>query len=471
MFSGRSTGARVAPPLGGPLSDQQEVGANPHLTTLDPAPPIRTLYLLGALLPAVLGAVSAAASWAITTLSAARRTALRDTLEGGAQRALDRYLDSGPVIEARWLVIRTLCIALSALLVGRELPSRLGNWLPVTAAMIALFAYALPSEIARGLAARSAETTAPLLLQILRPLEWLAAPIAAPIAWAGRVVGSLARPAPAPSPGVTETEVELIVNEGELNGSLGHDQSEMIRNVLDFGDATAGELMIPRTQVTAFDIGTPIAGLLRLVVESEHSRYPIYKDTIDNVIGVLHAKDLLRHAAAGTTSEVRVESFLRQPVVFVPESQLATSVLKDMRAGRHHMAVVIDEFGGFSGIITLEDLLEEIVGDIRDEHDVDEAPIVDSGDGKLMVDASVSISDLSRYLGAELPDDGDYNTLAGFIVAELGRVPEAGQSLQAFGLEFVVREADERRVMKVEITRLPSPESIAPRSSSRITAA
>ena len=368
-------------------------------------------------------------------------------------------------------MIRTLGIAISALLVGRSLPVGLGNWLPVVAAMIALFAYALPSEIARGLVARSADTTAPLLIQVLRPLEWLAAPVAAPIAWAGRVAGGWASPAPAPAPGVTETEVELIVNEGELNGSLGHDQSEMIRNVLDFGDATAGELMIPRPQVTAFDISTPIDGLLRLIVESEHSRYPIYKETIDNVVGVLHAKDLLRHASQGKPAEVRVEALLRQPVVFVPESQLATSVLKDMRARRHHMAVVIDEFGGFSGIITLEDLLEEIVGDIRDEHDVEEAPIVDVGDGRMMVDASVSMGDLSRYLGADLPEDGDYHTLAGFIVAELGRVPEPGATLRAFGLDFTVREADERRVSKVEITRMTAPESIAPRSSSRITAA
>ena len=422
-------------------------------------------------LPAAFAAFFAAASWAITTLSAARRAALRDTLEGGSRRALDRYLESGRVIEARWLVVRTLGIAISALLVGRELPEWLGNWVPVLAALIALFAYALPSEIARGLVGRSAERTAPLLIQALRPLEWLAAPLAAPIAWAGRVAGDWVSEAAPPTPGVTETEVELIVNEGELNGSLGHDQSEMIRNVLDFGDSTAGELMIPRPQVTAFDISTPIETLYRLIVESEHSRYPIYKDTIDNVVGILHAKDLLRHASLGKPSDVRIESLLRQPVVFVPESQLATSVLKDMRARRHHMAVVIDEFGGFSGIITLEDLLEEIVGDIRDEHDVEEAPIVDVGDGKMLVDASVSIGDLSRYLGADLPEDGDYHTLAGLIVAELGRVPEPGATLRAFGLDFVVRESDERRVVKVEIARVATPESVLPRSSSRITAA
>jgi CBS domain containing-hemolysin-like protein len=143
-----------------------------------------------------------------------------------------------------------------------------------------------------------------------------------------------------------------------------------------------------------------------------------------------------------------------------------------MRAGKHHLAIVLDEFGGTSGILTLEDLLEQIVGDIRDEHDVEEPPIVDVGDGKLLVDASVSIADLSRYLGAELPDDGDFHTLAGFIVAELGTVPEVGARVSAFSLEFEVKEADERRVLKVEITRrAPPAESVAPRSSSRIPVA
>ncbi|HEY2410152.1 MAG TPA: hemolysin family protein [Polyangiaceae bacterium] len=427
--------------------------------------------MLLATLPAVLAAVSAAASWSITTLSAARRAALRDTLEGGAKRALDRYLESGPVIEARWLVIRALGTSLSALLAVSALPVELGAWRIVVAAMISLFAYALPSEIARALVMRSAERTAPFLLQAVRPLELVAAPIAAPIVWLGRLVGGQFERISAPAPGVTETEVELIVNEGELNGSLGHDQSEMIRNVLDFGDATAGQLMVPRPQVTAFDIATDPNAALRQIVESQHSRYPVYKDTIDNIVGVLYAKDLLRLVAENRVAEAKLESLVHQPVAFVPDSQLATRVLKDMRVGKHHMAVVVDEFGGFSGILTLEDLLEEIVGDIRDEHDSDEPPIVDLGDGKLMVDASVSITDLARYLGVELPEDGDYHTLAGLIVAELGHVPEPGAKLTRFGLEFTISDADERRIAKVEIQRLAPPESIAPRSSSRITAA
>jgi CBS domain containing-hemolysin-like protein len=271
---------------------------------------------------------------------------------------------------------------------------------------------------------------------------------------------------------LVESEVEMLVNEGELSGSLGHEQSEMIRNVLDFSGITAGQLMVPRTQVHAIEIDTPVAEVLRIIAESEHSRYPVYRENIDNVVGVLHSKDLLPPLSRGDLEKIGLPTLVRQPVVFVPESQAADSVLREMRVGKQHLAVVLDEFGGTSGILTLENLLEQIVGDIRDEHDVEEPPIADLGDGKLLVDASVSIADLSRYLGAELPTDGDYHTLAGFVVAELGTVPEVGVRLTAFDLDFEVKEADERRVLKVEITRRSPPaESLLPRSSSRIPVA
>lgn len=427
--------------------------------------------MIVACLPAVFAAAFAAASWAIGTLSVARRAALRDTLEGGRRSALERYLQAGVAIESRWLVIRALGIGLTALLVGRELPQSWGSWLPLVAASIAVIAYAVPSEIARALVARDAERAAPLLLQVLRPIEILAAPISAPILWVSRLSGRWLMPKAAVAPGVTETEVELIVNEGELNGSLGREQSEMIRNVLEFGDVTAGQVMVPRTQVTAFSVEMTLDEVLQQIAESSHSRYPVYRGTVDNVIGLLYAKDLLQLAATGSLGSRSLESLLRTPIAFVPESQTASSVLRDMRAGRHHMAIVIDEFGGMSGLLTLEDLLEQIVGDIRDEHDTEDPPIVDLGDGRLFVDASIPIADLSRYLSAELPTDGDYHSLGGFLIAQLGRVPELGAQLTAFGLCFEVREADDRRVSKVEITRVPLPESVAPRSASRITAA
>jgi CBS domain containing-hemolysin-like protein len=422
-------------------------------------------------MPALIAATFAAASWSVGALSDARRLALREALTGGARDALERYETHGHAMEARWLVIRTLGISATALLIGQHLPP-LNGWMPAVAALGSLVVYGIPTEIGRVLATRNPERFTPLLLRLIAPIEMLFAPVAAPIVWIGRLFEAKTENRPTPAPGLVETEVEMLVNEGELSGSLGHEQSEMIRNVLDFGGITAGQLMVPRTQVHAIEIDTPVPEVLGLIAESEHSRYPVYRENIDNVVGVLHSKDLLPHLARGDLEKVGLATLVRQPVVFVPESQPADTVLREMRAGKHHLAVVLDEFGGTSGILTLENLLEQIVGDIRDEHDVEEPPIVDLGDGKLLVDASVSIADLSRYLGAELPTDGDYHTLAGFVVAELGTVPEIGVRLSAFDLDFEVKEADERRVLKVEITRRSPPaESVLPRSSSRIPVA
>ena len=437
---------------------------------MDPVPPARIADIVLATLPAALVALSGAASWALGLLPGTRRAALRDGLTGSARRQLERYIDHGPLIEARWLVLRAIGVAVTAVLVSRYLPPGLDGWVPAVAALVAVLAYAVPAEILKALAGRTPERAAPLLLQVLWPIELLTAPLAWATLWLGERVGSVvSKKHTDPPPAVTETEVSLIVTEGEMTGALDHEQSEMIRNVLEFGDVTARDVMVPRTQTTAFAVVTPVDEVLHQVADAAHSRYPVYRDTVDNVIGVLHAKDLLRAVARNETKEL--EPILRQ-VAFVPESQTAASVLKDMRAGHHHLAVVIDEFGGFSGIVTLEDLLEQIVGDIRDEHDGEEAPIADLGDGRMVVDASVPIADLSRYLGTELPDDGDYHTLGGFVVARFGRVPEVGASMSAHGLDFVVREADERRVTKVEIHRQGPPQSIVPRGpTSRVSAA
>jgi CBS domain containing-hemolysin-like protein len=435
------------------------------------SPPQFIAKLLLASLPAMFAAAFAAATASMGALSHARKVALRDSLGGRAAVALDRYLAHDSATESRWLVLRVLGVAISCWMMGHLLPESLGLWRPVLGALGAVTVYGVPAEALRVLTTRTADFSAPFLLQVLRPFELLAAPIAAPMVLFGRVVGRSVTTSPQPDDGVTETEVELIVNEGEMNGSLDSEQSEMIRNVLDFGDLTAGEVMVPRTRVTAFDVDLKPREVMAAVLESGHSRYPVYRERIDNVVGILHVKDLLKHNADGTLDGIKLQEVMRKPVAFVPETQPASGVLKDMRAGRHHMAVVIDEFGGMAGIVTLEDLVEQIVGDIRDEYDVEEPPLVDLGDGRLLVDASIPISDLSRYLGTELPEDKDYNSLGGFIIDQLGQVPSVGDKLSSLGFEFVVKEADERHVSKVEILRpAPKPDSLTPRST-RMTAA
>ncbi|MCA9600112.1 MAG: HlyC/CorC family transporter [Myxococcales bacterium] len=417
-------------------------------------------------------ALFGAASAAIGALSNARRVALREALEGKSRDALDRYLISGRTIEGRWVTLRVLGIASSAVLIALTMAAEpIGQWRALLSALAALVLYGIPAEILKAVALRNPERTAPLMLRYLRPFEFLVAPLAAPMVALGRLVdqrvvktGSIP-----PDARVTENEVEIIVNQGEETGALGHEASEMIRNVLEFGELTAGEVMVPRTQLVSFDIDTPLSEIVRVTTELGHSRYPVYRERVDNVVGMLHTKDLLSHAANHEGLEqLTLSEVLRRPVAFVPETRAASSVLKDMRAGRHHMAVVIDEFGGLAGIVTLEDLVEEIVGDIRDEHDTNEPPVVELDDGRLLVDAAIPIGDLEPYLGAEMPEDGDYHSLGGFIVDRLGRVPRVGARFVALGHEFVVRDADARRVAKVEIrppTRPSQP------SDPRVTAA
>lgn len=428
---------------------------------LDSEPPQQALLLGLAMLPAALAAVLSAASSVLATIPGARRAALRDYLPPTARAALDRYVQHETKIEARWRLWRVVGISVTAILLasyfGRRLSTDLA-WLAGVGAAVA--AYTIPAELARALLSTRAELLAPRLIRWLRPLEWLAAPFADPLAALGRAVSSSLGTTRVTNAGMTETEVELIVNEGELNGSLAHDQSEMIRNVLDFGTLTAGEVMVPRTRVDALNDRMPLEEVLATVAATQHSRYPVFSDGIDNVVGILHVKDLFTAVAQNRLASTTLRDLMRSPVAFVPESQLASTVLKEMRAGRHHLAVVIDEFGGFSGVVTLEDLLEEIVGDIQDEHDLDdEAPILELGDGKLLVDASLPVSDLNRRLGTQIPDDGDYVSVGGLLVDQLGHVPSVGSSHEAYGLRFLVREADERHISRVEIQPLqPTPE-------------
>jgi len=428
---------------------------------LDPPEQIPQLVLR--VLPALVASVYSAASAVFGNIPHTRRLALLDSLGEGPREALERYLAQTGVIEGRWLVLRVLGVTASAALVYPLAPAPQGVWTVV----LVLVAYVLPSQVLTALSSRLAEQALPSLLGSLRPLELLVAPLAAPFAFLARLAARNDREVESKNEtSLTETEVEILVNEGELNGSLDHDQSEMIRNVLDFGDVQAGDVMLPRMQVSAIAIDTPIKDVLRIAAETGYSRYPVYRDRIDNVVGFLHVKDLVTRANVEELGKLKVTDLMRTPVVYVPETQSASSVLAGMRAGKHHIAIVIDEFGGTAGIITLEDIIERIVGDIRDEHDDPEKapPIVELGEGRLLVDARVTMAGLSRHLGVELPEGGDYYSLGGFIVEALGQVPRPGAILSKLGFEFIVREADERHITQVEV--IPGAD-VAPRTSSR----
>jgi len=420
---------------------------------LDSEPPHLSLLLALSVLPSLLAAPFAAIAATVTSLSSSRQAAIHDTLSGAAARVVDRYFSAQEKIHTRWVVLRVSGVAASAALLGSQLAPQVPyGWL--IAWVLSVACYAIPGEALRHYMRPHAEDIFPRLLSWARPGEWLVAVFADPLYW---VVTrwSDRGPRSAPSPALTETEVEMLVNEGELSGALDHDQSEMIRNVLDFGEVTAEEVMVPRTQMDALPAELSINDALSEATATQHSRYPVFAESIDNVVGILHVKDLFHAMVHENAQDKRLIDLARKPVPFVSEGQLASSVLRDMRAGRHHMAVVLDEFGGVSGILTLEDLLEEIVGDIQDEHDQDDAArIVMVSPNTARVDASTPIADINRTIGTELPE-GDYVSLGGLIIEHLGKVPRKGTSHDLLGLKVVILDSDQRHVSKVELSEVP----------------
>ncbi len=422
---------------------------------MDSEPPQPSLLFVAlTLLPAFFAAGYAIVNSTASSLSPARKVALRDTLEGSDRAAMDRFLSAQHKIETRWLIGRVAGVSATAALMAWQLGHSMDSaWFYAWVSAIA--AYAIPTEIGRQFSRPRADRLLPGFLRFIRVGEWLVAPFADPLHLIGRQAAGGAAGQSNPSASLTESEVELLVNEGELNGSLDHEQSEMIRNVLDFGEVTAEELMVPRTQVDAINGAQTMEEILAEASSSQHSRYPVYAESIDNVIGILHVKDLFQAMVEGQEGKTALD-LARRPVAFVPEGQLASTVLKEMRAGRHHMAVVLDEFGGVAGILTLEDLLEEIVGDIQDEHDADDAARI-----KLVsphcavVDASTPVADVNRALGTDLPEEGDYVSLAGLLLEHLHTVPPQGSEHEVLGLKVVIQEADEKRIGQVQLSDVP----------------
>src|SRR2546422_9951707 len=222
--------------------------------------------------------------------------------------------------------------------------------------------------------------------------------------------------------------------------------------------------MIPRTQVVALEETATDEEALKLVTESELSRLPVYRGSLDEVVGVLHAKTLLADVKKGIEpADFQLVNYLKKPF-FVPEVMKVSRVLKEMQRRKTHLAIVVDEFGGTSGIVTLEDVVEEIVGEIHAESDVEEKRIKVLADGVVMADGSVPLRELEEHLGVDFPEGGDYETLGGFLTATAGRVPPPGSLVVWGGLTFTVKQADDRRVLKVEIARKPEnkPESKPP---------
>lgn len=261
----------------------------------------------------------------------------------------------------------------------------------------------------------------------------------------------------------TPLEIQQVLDDSEVRGLIDQDEGEMIEGIFELKQTVAREIMIPRTSIVGAPKDATQQEILGTIIQSGHSRIPIYVDNIDHIVGILYAKDLLPLWLDGE-QEFSLERTVREPY-FVPETKRIKDLLEELRTKKSHLAVIVDEYGGTAGIVTIEDIIEEIIGEIRDEYDVEEEPFLPQEDGSVLVSARVNIYDFEERFGITIPKEG-YDTLGGFIIHLLGRVPQKGEEIRYAGLCMRVHGADQKRITRMlvvpEATEEPEPSSSIP---------
>ncbi len=251
-----------------------------------------------------------------------------------------------------------------------------------------------------------------------------------------------------------------VLREAQTRGLFDADAQSMIEGVLQVADMQARDIMIPRSQMVVVSRDASPEQLVQVAIESGHSRFPVVGESRDEVVGVLLAKDLLRYSSKPDGEYFSIREILR-PAVFVPESKRLNVLLKDFRASRNHMAVVVDEYGGVAGIVTIEDVLEQIVGEIEDEHDIDEETFIRKfSEVNFAVKALTPIDDFNEYFGTSFSDE-EFDTIGGLVTAQLGRLPKRGETVLLENMSFQIVRADNRRLHLMKVTLLTNPDALA----------
>ena len=256
-------------------------------------------------------------------------------------------------------------------------------------------------------------------------------------------------------PKFSEDELEFLINAGEQEGKLQHDKGEMINNIFDIADIDVKEIMVPRTDVTAVSEKATTEEVKDIVRTSEFSRIPVYRNSLDNIVGILYVKDLIRLKGTDYTRD-DVLKLIRKPL-FVPETKKIDLMLKEFQKSKLHIAVVVDEYGGTAGIITMEDILEEIVGDILDEYDIASEDIRKIGENKYLINGRMTVADFCDYFNIEdFAEDDDYDTIAGFVFDLAGEVPKIGDEFTWNNFKFTIKLLENRRIDVLEVQLISS---------------
>lgn len=406
----------------------------------------------------ILALLLSAAFFALSEISVARinRVKAHQLLQDerkGSEALLEIVEDPAPYLNVILLFTLLAHVGATAVATGIAI-DRYGTGAEALATGVMTFLIFVLAEVTPKTFA--VQRTEPIALFVARPIRFLGrlfAPVGKVLIWfanlgAVLIPGSRGMPK---GPFVTEEEIRQMVELAEEEEEIEGEERELIHSVFEFGDAIVREVMVPRTDMITMRSGTSLADALELIIEAGFSRVPIYEGDLDNIVGVLYAKDLMRRMHE-SGSQGRVGALGRSPT-FVPEQKRLTELLREMQQQHVHMAVVVDEYGGTAGLVTIEDLIEEIVGEIVDEFDREEPLVEPIDDDTLRVDAKMSIDEVNDLLDVDLPHE-EWDTVGGLVFGLTGHVPSAGDTVGFDGLQFTTERVTGRRIQKIVIRRI-----------------
>ena len=398
----------------------------------------------------ILAALAASAETSLTSIS---RVRLRTLVEQKVPQAIliDRmhrdpnaYLSTILIFNTVAIIVASSAATLLALRLYRE---RVAEWL--VSLLLSLVVLVLCEITPKTLALQRAERVALRLARLVAAATWVMRPVVFVLTAVTRLIlRILGGRAQVRGPFVTEEELKMLVSVGEEEGVLEEEEREMIHGIFEMGDMRVREVMVPRTDLVAIEVNEPVEKAVELVTKHGHTRIPVYEGGLDHIIGVLYAKDLLRAVVRGEQKTLR--DIARKPY-FTPESNKVQDVLRDLRKNRVHMAIVVDEYGGTAGAVTIEDIIEEIVGPIQDEYDVgEEDEIQFISPNEVVLDGRVSVDDVNELLKLNIAAD-DYDTIGGYVLNQLGAAPKVGATLKLGNAELRVEAVQGTRIKKVRI--------------------
>ena len=396
----------------------------------------------------VLGSVLAVAEASLTRMTRVRALALVEEKRRNAVKLERIEADPPRYLNAIYLSVM-FCQNGSAILVAILAERSFGGWgITLVAAVFTLLYFVIVEAMSKTFGVLHSDRAA----LAVAPLVWflgriLAAPTRALIGLANVLLPGRGLKQ---GPFVSEADLRSMAEVGHEEGSIDLEEKDLIHSIFEFGDTIVREVMVPRPDVTAIEGDRTLRDVQALVLEHGYSRIPVYQDDLDDVVGIVFAKDVLKALHQGT-HDMPLRDIVRQ-AHFVPEQKKVADLLREMQRQKFHIALVTDEYGSVSGLVTLEDLLEELVGEITDEYDREEPEVVEVGDGTFRVDGKVAIDEVNELLDVELPDE-EWDTVGGLMLGLLGAIPDEGQEVAFQNLVFTAEKVQARRIEKVLISR------------------